>query len=117
HRYNRIVLQTHMTYEKQFRNFQIQEARLDRKRAKAMAELERLQAERKANEQPSETQMSDDEFFAALDAGYVPPAIAAQLAKNKQAIGNGFVFSNDDSTASVESSATPEIPIPYSPAA
>ncbi|HZS54814.1 MAG TPA: hypothetical protein VFA65_10455, partial [Bryobacteraceae bacterium] len=105
HRYNRIVLQTHMTYEKQFRNFQIQEARLDRKRAKAMAELERLQAERKANEQPSETQMSDDEFFAALDAGYVPPSIAAQLAKNKSVkencglalpgqLGNGFVFSN-----------------------
>jgi hypothetical protein len=87
-RYNRIVLQTHMTYEKQFRNFQIQEARLDRKRAKAMAELQRLQAERKANAEPTETssesQPSEDELFAAFDAALLPPSL------------NGFVFSNPE---------------------
>jgi hypothetical protein len=38
--------------------------------------------------------MSDAEFFAALDAGYVPSALAAQLAKNKPANENGFDFSN-----------------------
>jgi len=109
HRYNRIVLQTHMTYEKQFRNFQIQEARLDRKRAKAMAELERLQKDRKANEQPCETATSDDEFFAALDAGYVPPSLAAQLAKNKAATQNGFVFSNDEIACQTELSPALQI--------
>jgi hypothetical protein len=81
-RYNKILLQTDITYEKQFRNYQIQEARLDRKRAKAMAELQRLQAERKANEQPSETPRSD------------PASLTSQLAQQKPVNENGFVFSN-----------------------
>ncbi|HZS54817.1 MAG TPA: hypothetical protein VFA65_10470, partial [Bryobacteraceae bacterium] len=97
HRYNRIVLQTHMTYEKQFRNFQIQEARLDRKRAKAMADLERLQAERKANEQPSvngNRGMAGGEVLGQRsgDRQSSEPALPGHL-------GNGFVFSNDDQTA------------------
>ncbi len=50
-RYSKILLQTNLTYEKQFRNYQIQEARLDRKRSKAMAELSALQAERQAQEE------------------------------------------------------------------
>jgi len=37
-------------YEKQFRNLQLQEARLARRRDKETAELRRLQQERKANE-------------------------------------------------------------------
>jgi len=77
--------------QKQFRNFQIQKARLDRKRAKAMAELRHLQAQRKdvdAMEQPSEPQTFDDEeLFAALDAALLPPSL--------QSLGkNGFDFSN-----------------------
>ncbi len=94
HRYNRIVLQTHMTYEKQFRNFQIQEARLDRKRAKAMAELERLQAERKANEQPSvngNRGLASGQVLGqqSRDCQSSEPALPGHL-------GNGFVFSNDE---------------------
>ena len=84
-RYSKILLQTDITYAKQFRNYQIQEARLDRKRARAMAELAHLQAERKeaeANEQPS-----GDELFAALDAAVLPTS-------TQSVSGNGFVFSN-----------------------
>lgn len=84
-RYNMILLQTNLTYEKQFRNYNQQEARLDRKRGKAMDELRRLQADRSEDpEEAEEDEMSDNELFAALDAGYVPPAIAAQLAKMAQ---------------------------------
>ena len=53
-RYSKILLQTNLTYEKQFRNYQIQEARLDRKRINAMAELKQLQAERTAREEEEE---------------------------------------------------------------
>jgi hypothetical protein len=102
-RYNRILLQTHITYEKQFRNFQIQEARLDRKRAKAMAELQRLNAERR-NAEPTESPdrtatarertPSDDELFAALDAALLPPSLASQLNQPRPINENGFDFSN-----------------------
>ncbi|HZS54756.1 MAG TPA: hypothetical protein VFA65_10165 [Bryobacteraceae bacterium] len=112
-RYNKILLQTDITYAKQFRNYQIQEARLDRKRAKAMAELQRLQTERKnaeSTEQPSEPQISDDELFATLDAALLPPFLQSV---NE----NGFVFSNAHFGVSVESSATPETPLPHSQAA
>ncbi len=46
-----IELQTHLVYEKQLRNLQLQEARLVRRREKETAELRRLQAERKQREQ------------------------------------------------------------------
>jgi hypothetical protein len=45
-----IDLHTHMAYEKQLRNLQLQEARLVRRREKETAELRRLQEERKQNE-------------------------------------------------------------------
>jgi hypothetical protein len=80
-RYNKILLQTDITYEKQFRNYQIQEARLDRKRAKAMAELQRLQTERK-NAEADEPPISD------------PPSLASQFAQQNPLNKNGFVFSN-----------------------
>ncbi|MGH9439060.1 MAG: hypothetical protein ACRD22_14470, partial [Terriglobia bacterium] len=44
-------LETFLTYEKQLRNLNIQEARLRRQREKDMAELERLQKERIQKEQ------------------------------------------------------------------
>jgi hypothetical protein len=80
-RYTKILLQTNLTYEKQFRNYQIQEARLDRKRAKAMAELERLQAKRKA-EEADLSEPSRDREQAVLAAS-----------------ANGFVFSNSSQQA------------------
>jgi hypothetical protein len=117
-RYMKTLLQTHLTYEKQFRNYQIQEARLDRKRVQAMAELERLQADRKANDEPAsstasakEQLASDEEFFAALDAGFIPPRIAAQIAATKPIDQNGFDFSNPVSTAAQDASAAPEHPL------
>ncbi len=97
-RYDMIVLQTHMTYEKQFRNWQIQENRLDRKRTKAMADLERLQDGRTAGETaeaPSSQQhMSEQEASAALDAGFIPSSISSQPASMKRLTENGFEFSN-----------------------
>ena len=90
-RRSRILLQTHLTYEKQFRNLHIQEARIDRKRAKAVAELQELQAQRESdNAEPSIHDLPDSEAFALLDAGYVPPHLASALGTQ-----NGFVFSND----------------------
>ncbi len=86
-RYNMILLQTHMTYEKQFRNYQIQEARLQRRREKDMAELRRLQAERKAN--PAE-----EEDFSDLDALFAPKAAASQTKASVQLTSNGFDFSD-----------------------
>ena len=87
-RRSRILLQTHLTYEKQFRNLHIQEARIDRKRAKALAELDRLQAEREPVEEPSLHDLPDSEAFALLDAGYIPPHLASAFAAQ-----NGSVFS------------------------
>jgi hypothetical protein len=58
-----------------------------------MKELEQLQSDRVGAEQGEEAPdlsdaapfASEAEFFAALDAGYIPPALAR----------NGFVFSTD----------------------
>ena len=96
-RYSKILLQTHLIYEKQFRNLQIQEARLDRKSSKAIAELRRLQAERTtaASEPDVDAFPNERALFAALDAGFVPASIAAQLASTKEVHENGFDFSND----------------------
>jgi hypothetical protein len=94
-RASRILLQTHLTYEKQFRNLHTQEARIDRKRAKALAELQRLQAEREPRNEPSHEDLSDREAFALFDAGYVPSEIAAAIAATAPTPQNGFVFSSD----------------------
>ncbi len=108
-RYNMILLQTHMTYEKQFRNWQIQEARIDRKRVHAMAELQRLQSKRQVSEDPAEPEMTEEELFAALDPGYIPPSIAEQFAKTAHSKANGFVFSNDEiDPETTDSSANPK---------
>jgi hypothetical protein len=50
-----IDLDVHLKYEKQFRNLQLQESRLQRRYEKEMAELRRLQQERRATELPVET--------------------------------------------------------------
>ena len=96
---SRILLQTHLTYEKQFRNLHIQEARIDRKRAKAMAELQHLQAEREPAQEKSFDDLPDSEAFALMDAGYVPPEITAAIAAQ-----NGFVFSSAENSSSCSSS-------------
>ena len=82
----------------------IQEARIDRKRAKALAELETLQSQRRETKTANDSEAdesglygfsSERELFAALDAGYVPPYISARLAAAKQNP-NGFEFSNSE---------------------
>jgi hypothetical protein len=94
-RRSKILLQTHLAYEKQLRNLHIQEGRIDRKRAKALNELRQLQSERTAPEEPAEDpEMSEAELFAALDAGYVPPSIADAFHKLTRESRNGFDFSN-----------------------
>ncbi|MBV8897083.1 MAG: hypothetical protein JO051_11270 [Acidobacteriaceae bacterium] len=102
-----IILQTHLTYQKDLRNLHIQEARIDRKRAKAIAEFDLLQSERNVSEsaadEPADAPFaSEAEFFRALDAGYIPPNLAARLAQTKQLDENGFDFSNAEEPASDE---------------
>jgi hypothetical protein len=94
-----VLLQTHLTYQKELRNLQLQEARIERKRAKALAELNALQSERDSVEAPEDTSdaapfRSEAEFFAALDAGYNPPRLSSQLAEKPPVEQNGFEFSN-----------------------
>jgi len=55
---NLIELGTFLKYEKQLRNLQLQEARLQRRYEKEMAELRSLQKERKENEKTAPTNKS-----------------------------------------------------------
>jgi len=111
-RHSLIVLQTHLTYKKELRNFEIQERRLDRKRSQAKAELERLQSERKrAAESPALADSPFDteaELFAALDAGYIPPHLAAHLAQTNSVHENGFEFSNFEKLGAADLTALAE---------
>ncbi|HEX4750877.1 MAG TPA: hypothetical protein VH302_15160, partial [Bryobacteraceae bacterium] len=99
-RRSRIVLETHLAYQKELRNLHIQEARIDRKRRKALEELKQLQSGRQTTDDPaaasdSDPFKSDAEFFAAINAGYIPPFIAENLARQQRANGgNGFEFSS-----------------------
>jgi hypothetical protein len=71
-RHSKIVLQTHLTYEKQLRNLHIQESRIDRKRAKAIAELKALQSEHIAQQQQqSADQAVASEHTASAENGFV----------------------------------------------
>ena len=112
-RYSKILLQTHLTYEKQLRNFHIQEARLDRKRSNAMTELLLLQDQRAAassesSQSDADPFPSEKDFFAALDAGYVPPSLRAHLMADKSDNENGFVFSNGHSPVANDSLEAPD---------
>ena len=76
-----IELQTHLVYEKQLRNLQLQEARLVRRREKESAELRRLQAERKQREQEA----NGFEFSNAGKAMRVSPKTAPKHAADADA--------------------------------
>jgi hypothetical protein len=83
-----IDLDVHLKYEKQLRNLQLQESRLQRRYEKEMAELRRLQQERRATELPVETSQTN-----------VTP---------------GFVFSNDFPPAESHALfATPHSPVAH----
>ncbi len=83
-----IELQTFITYEKQLRNLQLQEARLARRREKETTELRNLQKERRAKEEDAldrptrgQTAGRDDNFFGASANGFEfsPPELALDL--------------------------------------
>jgi hypothetical protein len=59
-----IDLDVHLKYEKQLRNLQLQESRLQRRYEKEMAELRRLQQERSATELPVETNVAPGFVFS-----------------------------------------------------
>jgi len=119
-----IALQTDMVYEKQIRNYHRHEARLDRQRTKDTKELSRLQAERRANEglsspetaapvansgyDPDELQPGDAEFFAALDAHFMPWKFGPQAQQNAAVLENGFVLSNEENAENSIGSSEPE---------
>ncbi len=76
-----IELETHLKYEKQLRNLQLQEARLHRRREKDLAELRMLQQARKAKE------------IQALDAAARQYVLAKRDNQAFDPKANGFEFS------------------------
>jgi len=93
-RRSKIVLQTHLTYEKQLRNLHMQETRIDRKRAKALTELHELQSERRESEAENVNDReycdmaqfdSEADYFSAVGGAYASPALAAQLDRAPEA--------------------------------
>jgi len=78
---NTLDLEVTFRYEKQFRNLNLQESRLARRREREMAELHKLQKERKANE------------AAALERAATAHVVAAQTGQPFSYPGIGFEFS------------------------
>jgi len=78
---NVLDLEVTLRYEKQFRNLNLQESRLSRRREKEMAELHKLQKERKANE------------AAALERATTAHILAEQTGQPFSYPGIGFEFS------------------------
>ena len=101
-RYSMIQLQTHMTYEKQFRNYHLYETRIGRRREKDMAELRKLQADRKSN------QRADEDDFADLDALFAPKRTPAQPVQPSPLPENGFEFSSSSEVIYSEDSFDPD---------
>jgi hypothetical protein len=83
-----IELETFLTYEKQLRNLQLQEARLHRRREKDTVELRQLQEERK--------QESKRKQLEILDAAARQYVIAKEDKKTYNPAEHGFEFSIDD---------------------
>ena len=83
-----IELQTFLTYEKQLRNLQLQEARLHRRREKDVAALHKLQQERKEESKRKQLEV--------LDAAVRQYVIARQDKKPFDPAANGFEFSIDE---------------------
>jgi hypothetical protein len=79
-----IELHTHLVYEKQLRNLQLQEARLVRRREKETVELRRLQAERKQRAQDAAAAANGFEFSNA-GAGPTRPKTARPHAADADA--------------------------------
>ena len=107
-RYSMILLQTHMTYEKQFRSYNIQEARLERLRSKKLDELARLQAGR--TDEPEHDSTADPDEMSTEELAQVEAMMEAHFARLQAAPAtslpqNGFDFSNGVPQPSNESPA------------
>jgi hypothetical protein len=83
-----IDLDTHLKYEKQLRNLQLQESRLHRRYEKEAAELRQLQKERQASEAAA------SKTATVRERTQTAPAGAAALSNSE------FVFSDDGSQTS-----------------
>jgi hypothetical protein len=83
-----IELQTFLTYEKQLRNLQLQEARLHRRREKDIAALRKLQEERKEESRQKQLEV--------LDAAVRQYVIARHDKKPFDPAANGFEFSIEE---------------------
>jgi hypothetical protein len=83
-----IELQTFLTYEKQLRNLQLQEARLHRRREKDIAALRTLQEERKEEGKRKQLEV--------LDAAVRQYVIARHDKKPFDPAANGFEFSIEE---------------------
>jgi hypothetical protein len=79
---NILDLEVTLRYEKQFRNLNLQESRLSRRREREMAELHKLQKERKANQ------------AAALERAATAHVVAESTGQPFSYPGIGFEFSN-----------------------
>jgi hypothetical protein len=97
HRPSLIELHTYETYNKQFRNLQLQESRLARRREKEIAELRRLQQQRVQKHQEA-LQDAARVYLAAQHDGQ--PFVHPQ---------NGFVFSTAEIQAFLEDLRTNRI--------
>ncbi|MDQ2844018.1 MAG: hypothetical protein M3Y72_23860, partial [Acidobacteriota bacterium] len=86
-----IELETHLKYEKQLRNLQLQESRLTRRFEKEKAELRELQKQRQAATEP------------CASASVAPSASTkSKVPETKLAsAGTGFVFSNPETTVEI----------------
>jgi hypothetical protein len=93
-----IQLQTHLAYEKQLRNLQLQESRLHRRREKELAELRHAQSERKHRDTESLEAASRLHIEAKRANKPSDPLVddAAFLSELKTKVGLGFEFSISD---------------------
>jgi hypothetical protein len=90
-----IEVHTFLTYEKQLRGLQLQEARLSRRADKASAELRILQKERHQREQPANRKQQEEQQRQLETAAQLYQAAK----QNRQPFNpeqNGFEFSNQE---------------------
>ncbi len=82
-----IDLDTHLKYEKQLRNLQLQESRLTRRYEKESAELRQLQQSRDQRERTQETQTAPEFVFSNPEMSSPAPLTAVQNQRESALIG------------------------------
>jgi hypothetical protein len=112
-----IHVAVHLKYEKQLRNLQLQESRLERRREKQLAELRGLQQERLGPDQIEEEEDDDLDFDAEhyrqfLEGGPMIDALLERAERNRAAHAeqNGFEFSNAENGSADHANSSSRIP-------